>query len=186
VDLQKFRPGNREESLRKLGLSELKEKKIILFLGRLVPYKGVEYLLAAFPEVKKKIPEAYLLIVGDGPLKEKTLEAAEGMGDVKVLGRQEDNSSYYAACDVFALPSVTRQEAFGISLLEAMASEKACVTTDISGMPEVVGHAGVLVPPKDAKALASALVELLEDPHRRKALGELARQRAKPNSTARR
>jgi rhamnosyl/mannosyltransferase len=178
VDLQKFKPGDRDAALKELGLSELEKKKIILFLGRLVPYKGLEYLIEAFAEVKKKIPDAYLLIVGDGPLKEEIMEKAKNTGDARVLGRQEDNSQYYAACDVFALPSVTRQEAFGISLLEAMASGKACVTTDISGMPEVVGHTGVLAPPKDAKALASALAEVLEDSQRRKALGELARQRA--------
>jgi len=89
----------------------------------------------------------------------------------------DDIPEYYAACDLFVLPSITRQEAFGIVLLEAMSSGKPVISTNISGMPYVVGDAGIVVPPKDADALADAITKILTDNDLRIKMGRRARER---------
>ncbi len=152
----------------------LGKDKIVLFFGRLVPYKGVEYLIDAFKEVKN----ANLVIAGRGPLKEKLMKKARGIPSVRFIVPEDDEIPLlYSCCDVFVLPSVTRAEAFGIALLEAMASGKPTITTDMSGMPSVVGDTGILVKPKDSKALRKAIQKLLSDKNLRKDLGEKARTR---------
>jgi glycosyltransferase involved in cell wall biosynthesis len=144
---------------------DIRGKKVVLFVGRLVPYKGVEYLLAAFNILKTE--EASLVIVGEGPLDGELKEKASSLGlkNVVFAGAVpgEDLPGYYAACDVFVLPSVTRQEAFGLVLAEAMACGKPVISTNFSGMPYVVGDGGVLVAPKDPEALAGALDKVLGD-----------------------
>lgn len=158
----------------------LENKKVILFLGRLVPYKGVEYLLQAYKKVKEKAEDAVLVIAGEGPLeKELKKQAADlKLADVRfTAARDDDIPEYYAACDLFVLPSVTRQEAFGIVLLEAMSSGKPVVSTNISGMPYVVGDAGIVVPPKDPDALANAIIKILTEQDLRIRMGRRARER---------
>ncbi|MBN2251490.1 MAG: glycosyltransferase [Candidatus Altiarchaeota archaeon] len=158
----------------------LGDRKVILFLGRLVPYKGVEYLIKAFAKVKERRDDAVLVIAGSGPLEKELKDLAEESGIKDVLfvkASDEDIPGYYAACDVFVLPSVTRQEAFGIALLEAMASGKPAVTTNISGMPYVIGDAGITVKPRDVDGLSHALVEILADEQLAKNLGEKGRAR---------
>jgi len=181
VDIKKFNPDiDRMKCIERLGLEEIEDKRIILFLGRLVPYKGVEYLIKAFPRVKEEVEDAFLLIVGDGPLRENLEKIASDMEDVRIMkrkGKEDDSSLYYPICEVFVLPSVTRQEAFGISLLEAMACGKPCITTNISGMPCVIGETGTLVDPRDPGGLSSAITELLSKPEYLKELGRKARKR---------
>jgi len=144
---------------------DIRGKKVVLFVGRLVPYKGVEYLLAAFNILKTG--EAALVIVGEGPLDGELKEKAASLGlkNVVFAGAVpgEDLPGYYAACDVFVLPSVTRQEAFGLVLAEAMACGKPVISTNFSGMPYVVGDGGLLVAPKDPEALSGALDKVLGD-----------------------
>jgi len=153
----------------------LEDKKMVLFVGRLVPYKGIKYLIEAFRDVQ----DAVLVVVGDGPLRERLAEQASGVGDLvfvhDVPGKELPQ--YYAACDLFVLPSVTRQEAFGITLLEAMASGKPCITTKISGMPYVVGDCGVKVKPGNPEALREAIQELLMNKEERKEKGVCGRKR---------
>lgn len=158
----------------------LEKKKVILFLGRLVPYKGVEHLLRAYKKVREKVSDAALIIAGSGPLEEELKKQATKLElpDVLIIPVHEDDiPEYYAACDVFVLPSVTRQEAFGIVLLEAMSSGKPVISTNISGMPYVVGDAGIVVPPKDDEALAEAIVRILADNDLRIQMGRRARER---------
>jgi glycosyltransferase involved in cell wall biosynthesis len=135
--------------------------RVVLFVGRLVPYKGVEYLIDAATQV----PDATFLIVGDGPLRDSLKRKASGSANVVFAGQVGDDElpGYYGACDVFVLPSVTRQEAFGLVLVEAMACGKPVVSTSFSGMPYVVGDGGLLVAPRDAKALADAIKRVLSD-----------------------
>ena len=153
-------------------------KKIVLFVGRLVPYKGIEYLINAHKKVKKKI-DCVLLIVGGGTLKEhlKNLIDSSGVSDVHMLGEVSDLFPYYNSCSVLVLPSVTRQEAFGVTLLEAMICSKPTITTNISGMPYVVGDCGITVNPRDDDALSNAIINLLLDENECKRRGKCGRER---------
>ncbi len=183
VDTEKFNPGVDGSRIRRLY--NLNEKKIILFIGRLVPYKGVEYLIRAFAEVKKELDNSALVIVGDGPLKKKLKNLAENMEDVYFVNPDDnDIPLYYSSCDVFVLPSVTRQEAFGISLIEAMACGKPVIAINISGMPYIVGDAGIVIEPKNAAALRDAILKILSDKKLAGELGKRARDRVEENFTS--
>lgn len=158
----------------------LENKKVIFFLGRLVPYKGVEYLIAAYKKVKENVKDTALVIAGSGPLEEELKKQAADLKleDVVFTAAEEDDiPEYYAACDIFVLPSVTRQEAFGIVLLEAMSSGKPVISTNISGMPYVVGDAGIVVPTRDPEALADAIIRILKEKDLRVRMGRRARER---------
>jgi len=153
------------------------KKKMVLFVGRLVGYKGVEYLIRACGG----IDDLVLVIVGDGELR-GSLEGMvreKGFGNVVFAGQitDEELPSYYAACDLFVLPSVTRQEAFGLVLVEAMACGKPVVSTDFSGMPYVVGDAGLLVGPRDDSALREAILKIARDRPLSQKLGKKAVER---------
>jgi rhamnosyl/mannosyltransferase len=153
--------------------------RLILGVGRLVPYKGFEYAIRAMSRV-----DGTLVIVGVGPLEKqlRVLIAALGLtSKVHLLGKVRDLRSYYRAAKVFVLPSISRAEAFGIVQLEAMAAGLPVVNTDIdSGVPEVSvnGETGLTVPPADADALASALQLLLNSEDQRVKMGDAARTRA--------
>ncbi|MBI2861991.1 MAG: glycosyltransferase family 4 protein [Chloroflexi bacterium] len=160
-------------------------KKNILFVGRMEKRKGFKYLLKAFPIVKAHIPEARLIVVG--AYSEKAQRRYEhytqehGLQDVLFTGQvsSEDLRRYYRSCDVFCAPS-TGGESFGIVLLEAMASGKPFVASDIEGYRQLVedGREGLLVPPKNEYALAEALLRLLNDPAQCRAMGEEGRRRS--------
>lgn len=162
---------------------------LLLFVGRLVPYKGVEYLLRALPSI-----EARLVIVGDGPLRASLEELARELGvhnRVTFAGNADaaELSALYHACDLFVLPSVTKAEAFGMVQLEAMSCRKPVVCTDLpSGVPWVNQHGvtGLVVPPRNPDALARAVTELLADPARREAMGEAGRRRVETEFSIRR
>jgi glycosyltransferase involved in cell wall biosynthesis len=178
VDVKKFNPNVDGSKIR--NEYSLEGKKVALFLGRLVPYKGVEYIISAFREVKKEIPETVLLIAGRGPLEDelKTQVIDEKVEDILFLQPEDAQiPEYYAACDIYVMPSITRQEAFGIALLEAMACGKPTITTNISGMPYVVGDAGLKVEPGNIEELTHAMIKLLLDDELRKELGAKGRKR---------
>lgn len=152
--------------------------RVLLSVGRLVTYKGYLYLIRAMKEVS-----GTLLLIGDGPERSR-LESevrANGLGErVIFLGKVDDTAPYYQACALFVLPSIARNEAFGIVQLEAMAFSKPVINTQLmSGVPfvSVNGVTGATVPPADASALARAINVLLDDPARRAAYGAAARTR---------
>jgi glycosyltransferase involved in cell wall biosynthesis len=149
----------REKAREKLGL----QKPTILFVGRLVPYKGLHNLIAA----ASTLPDADFLIVGEGPLEKNLKEQAQKIGarNVRFEGKADTEMlpAYYRAADILALPSVTRQEAFGIVLVEAMASGTPVISTNFSGMPYVIGDSGLLVNPENPGELAAAIRKLLSD-----------------------
>ena len=160
---------------------------LLLFVGRLVPYKGVDVLIRAMSHV-----DGRLAIVGDGPLR-GALEhqaAQAGVSDrVRFLGSLPDAEivALYHACDAFVLPSVTRAEAFGMVQLEAMACGKPVISTSLaSGVPWVNQHetSGLVVPPGDSAALAVAITRLMSDHDLRGRLGAGARARVEQEFTA--
>jgi len=152
--------------------------RIILAVGRLVYYKGLEYLVRAMPQIRGRA-----LIVGQGPMRESLLAEAQSAGvtdRVTLLGHVPDTVPYYHAAQLFALPSHLRSEAFGIVQIEAMAAGLPVVNTRIpSGVPfvSVDGLTGITVPPADPTALAAAINALLDDPGRARRLGEAGKRR---------
>lgn len=162
---------------------------LMLFVGRLVPYKGIDVLLRAMVDVP-----ARLAVVGNGPLGASLQRLATDLGiadRVSFPGGLPDAEvvALYHACDAFVLPSVTRAEAFGMVQLEAMACGKPVISTDLpSGVPWVNRHGetGLVVPPGDSGALAAAMSTLLADEPLRRRLGAAARARVEREFTAER
>lgn len=154
-------------------------KPLVLSVGRLTYYKGYEYLI----EAMRTTPDAQLLIVGGGKeeVRLNALIAQWGLkGRVHIVPHVDDVRPYYAAADVFVLPSSEPSEAFGIVQAEAMAFGVPVVNTDLpTGVPEVSipEVTGITVPPKDVDSLSKALRTLLTDPHLRHRYGTAARER---------
>jgi len=147
--------------------SEFPGKKIVFFFGRHVPYKGLGKLIEANKHLDQEKIE--ILIGGKGPLTEELKEAANDMKNVRFLGRlaDDDINAYLMACDIFAFPSITRNEAFGISLAEALHFGKPAVTFTIVGSGvnyvSVNNETGLEAPNGDAEALADNIRRLAED-----------------------
>jgi len=154
----------------------------VLFVGRLVYYKGVEYLIRAMKDVADR-----LVIIGDGPLKQKLLDQIETLGlgnKIEILDsiKGDEIAYYYHACDMFVLPSIANSEAFGIVQVEAMACHKPVITTDLpTGVTYVnqKDQTGLVVPVQDSVALARAITELNNDPQKRRLLGYNGGKRAR-------
>ena len=183
IDVERFKlKEDEEERVKKIREKYISGKGIILFVGRLIYYKGVEYLIRAMRDV-----DATCLIIGEGKLKKKLEKMVDELGlssKMHFLGSVSDEELplYYHACDVFCLPSVAKSEAFGIVQLEAMACGKPCVSTDLpTGVPFVNqnGKTGIIVPPKNPDALAKAINTLLDDPALREKYGSYAKERVK-------
>lgn len=156
-------------------------ERLVISVGRLVYYKGFEYLIRAMKQVNGK-----LLIVGDGPLRADLERLASELGIAEKIGflgevQNERVIPYYHAAQIFALASVARSEAFGIVQIEAMASGLPVVNTALdSGVPFVSldGQTGLTVPPADPDAMAAALNRLLDDADLRRAFGSAGIRRA--------
>lgn len=155
---------------------------LILFVGRLRYYKGLQHLLRALVE----LPDAHLAVVGTGPMEAewKALAAELGLmervtfaGDVP----DADLPAYYHACDLFVLPACERSEAYGLVQIEAMAAGRPVVCTELGTGTTFVnqsGETGLAVPPANPQALATACHTLLGDAELRRRLGEQGRRRA--------
>ena len=178
IDAEKFDVRQVDQAL----LRELRRRfgpRMILSVGRLVYYKGIQFLIQAMAKVNAK-----LVIIGEGPMRPSLEQevAALGIADrVIFLGRVHDNlTTYFHAADVFALPSCERSEAFGIVQLEAMAAGKPVINTQIdSGVPYVSldGITGITVQPRNSAAMATALNRLFDDPELRERMGHAGRHR---------
>lgn len=155
-------------------------ERLLLAVGRLVPYKGFEYLIRSMKRVN-----GALLLVGSGPLQEGLFNCIREYGvqdKVAMLGHVDEIAQYYKAASIFIIPSITRAEAFGVVQLEAMAAGIPVINTDIpSGVPEVSvhGQTGFTVPPKDPDALANAINLLLDNAALRHQFGNAARERVR-------
>ena len=142
------------------------EGPIVGVVARLEPEKGHPTLLEAWRSVVAAVPDATLLVVGEGSRREalEALAVELGVADrVVFTGRRDDVPAVTAALDVAVLPSY--REALGLTILEAMALSRPVVASNVGGIPEMVedGITGLLVPPRDAEALATAIVRLLRD-----------------------
>jgi glycosyltransferase involved in cell wall biosynthesis len=139
---------------------------IVGVVARLEAEKGHRTLVDAWPEVLAAVPDAWLLVVGEGSERDALEAEAASLGvseRIVFTGRREDVPAITAALDVAVLPSY--REAQGLSVLEAMALGRPVVASNVGGIPEMIedGVTGVLVPPNDCDALAAAIVRLLED-----------------------
>lgn len=140
----------------------LKNKKILLYVGRIAPHKGIHLLLQTFNLIKKQVPNVKLLIVGK-PTFDEYFKKLRAMADKDVIftGFVDDNDlpHYYAACNVYVTASLW--EGFNLPVCEAQACGKKVVAFDIGAHPEVVRN-GILVRYKDIKAFAEAVIKILK------------------------
>jgi len=162
---------------------DLPDGRRILWVNRLDAQKRFPVTLAAFSKVVAEVPEAVLVVVGDGKDRDALrLLTASVLERVDMRGTEPNAAvpGYHAACEVF-VASASGQESFGIVLVEAMAAGVAIVATDIPGYREVItdGVDGLLVPPRDPEAVAAGIVRLLTDPDRAARLAEAGRARAR-------
>jgi glycosyltransferase involved in cell wall biosynthesis len=184
VDLKRFDPVRLE-----LCRAEIRDRlkvpagaALIVFVGRVTREKGIGELVAALDLLARRAP-AFLIVVGPEephiePLAPDLRVALLSDARIRWIGYSDEPERYLAAADVFCLPSY--RESFGIVLLEAAALGVPAVATRIVGVVDAVrdGETGLLVAPRDARELASALLRLIEDPDLRARLGQAARWRA--------
>lgn len=156
VDISTYQPGPSSIDFERW-------ETILLYVGPLAERKGLKYLIGALPTILEKHPDTGLVLVGGGD-NENLVQLAERIGvrdRVSFEGFVPENvlPDYYRAADVFVFPSLL--EGFGMVLVEAMASGLPVVSTTATAIPEVVGDAGLLVPPRDEDAFASAVSSLI-------------------------
>ncbi|MEM5807306.1 MAG: glycosyltransferase, partial [Candidatus Aenigmatarchaeota archaeon] len=177
LEIEKFKP------------KKLKNKKIkkIFFVGRLVNYKGLQYLIKSASILKKKRNDFRVYIIGDGPLKDFLIKITKRFNLEKFvifLGKLRNDDVIKLLkkdCDIFVLPSVYRSEALGMSMVEAMAIGIPVVSTKIKGSGVVFVNknniTGFVVEPRNSLKLAQALDKLLNDFELRKKFGQNGRKR---------
>jgi glycosyltransferase involved in cell wall biosynthesis len=165
------------ETKKELGIRF--DSVIIGTVGRLVPVKGIEYLLKSAKILGEKFPDLRLLIVGDGPAKNQLQELAKKLGinsSVIFTGHRDDVLNLVSCLDVFVLPSLS--EGIPMALLEAMAVGVPVVASNVGGIPEVLedGKTGILIPARDEKIMANVCQNLLEHKETRELLAIKAKK----------
>jgi glycosyltransferase involved in cell wall biosynthesis len=166
VDAKLFSPG------------DAPREPVVLFAGSLIERKGVAGLIEAMAAVRRRHPEYRLVLIGDGPQRAElvALAARRGLADaVRFTGSlaPAEVARWMRRAELFVLPSL--EEGQGVALLEALASGTPCVGGAVGGIPEMLDPGwGTLVAPGDPQALAGAVLELLGDPDRRRAMGRAA------------
>jgi glycosyltransferase involved in cell wall biosynthesis len=183
VDTQRFKP---DEDC--LGLEQKiggNSKHLILFVGNLIPRKGLHFLIEAAKQIIKENKDTKFVVVGEGPLKNHLISYSEKQGvsnKFAFLGNVPEAMLHqlYNCADVFASPSI--QEGQGITLLEAQATAKPVVTFNVSAINEVVKNnkTGLLVKPSSVE-LADAISQLLSDPSLREKMGRSGREFVREN-----
>ncbi|MGZ3420728.1 MAG: glycosyltransferase family 4 protein [Polyangiales bacterium] len=168
-------PAAAEGVRRELSLGS---RPICLMVARLHEEKGHRFLFDAVQRIRAELGPIDVLLAGEGPHRREIEEAiaARDLGDsVRILGRRNDIPELISLADLVVLPSLA--ESFGFAILEALAMGKPVVGSTTGGIPEVVGDAGLLVPPADAPALAEAMLGILRDRERAHAMAERGRAR---------
>lgn len=169
-------------------LKKSNNKLMILFVGRLVVYKGIEYLIQAM----KFVENGSLIIIGSGPLQnslKKLILELNLESKIKMIPEVDEKTlqAYYKSCDIFVLPSINETEAYGIVQIEAMACGKPLICTELgTGTSYINKHnlTGLVVPPEDSNALAQAINETINNAELREKWGANGRARAFEEFTA--
>ena len=172
VDLDRWAPpseNDRGEARERLGLGP---GPLAICVGRLSRQKGQDILIGLWPGVRARVPDATLLLVGDGPDRAR-LAASAGPG-IQFVGDVDDARPWLIASDLVVAPS--RWEGMSLALLEGMACGRSVVATDVHGTEETVGRGGgTIVSKTDGDRLSAAIVERLIDPARARSEGDIGR-----------
>jgi phosphatidyl-myo-inositol dimannoside synthase len=190
ADVGRFRPDVESDQVR--ARHRLGGRPLVVCVSRLVPRKGQDALIKAMPRIRQRVPDAALLLVGDGSYRSRleAMAADAPSGSVVLAGAvgEDELPSYYRAGDVFAMPCRTRRgglevEGWGNVFIEAAACGRPVVVGDSGGAREslVDGETGLLVDGGDVGAVADAVASLLEDPARAEAMGAVGRARVERN-----
>lgn len=184
INVKKLQPKRTSYLKKKLELSG----PIVLYLGRVSNEKGLLYLLYAFPIVLKEIPDAKLVIIGQGPERQNLIELSRKLNISKsvVMPGPISHSKIqeaFALAEIFVLPSIPTaswREQFGYVLIEGMSCGKPVVASRTGAIPEIVddGITGLLVQPKDVTGLSQAILSLLLNPSKAREMGANARKKA--------
>lgn len=183
IDLERFSgAADTDRAAFRSNLGIAPSALVLVIVANLIPYKGHADVLAALGQAKKQLPDDWhLLVVGrddgiGGDLRHQALRLGIE-SNVHFLGARTDVPEILLACDIGLLPS--HEEGFSNSLLEGMAAGLPMIATDVGGNPEAIddGITGLIVPPRDANALAAAIIRLANDRSQRQGLGDAARRR---------
>lgn len=173
VDLDNFIPHTQKDDINSItiGTARVLDKKY-----------GIEYLLKAFKKVLSIFPTVTLKIAGSGPSELKLKRMSDSMSiskKVEFLGwvTHSQIPKFLSKLDIFVMPSIGTSETFGVSACEASAMELPVIASKVGGLPEVVKHneTGLLVAPKDTKAIANAIITLIKSPKMRRRMGKKGR-----------
>ncbi len=186
VDPEKYKPQPLSIILKdKFGIPD---KPTILFVGNLIPRKGLHFLIEAAKKILKEQPETQFVIVGEGPQKNQIIQEIENAniaGNFRLLGalKEIELQKIYSCADIFVLPSL--QEGQGIVILEAQAAATPVVAFDIGGINETVinNQTGILAKPGNIEELTQALLKLLADKALREKMGQAGRDFVLKNYT---
>jgi glycosyltransferase involved in cell wall biosynthesis len=178
VDVDRFRRRPPQDPARRSALGLPTDGPLVGCVARLVPVKGVHVLLEAVPQIRAAVPGATLVFVGDGPLRAELERRSESLGlngATVFLGLRHDIAELLPLFDVLVLPSLN--EGMGRVVVEAQASGRPVVASRVGGIQDLVTHGqtGLLVPPADANALSSAIIECLTNPALAESLARQAR-----------
>ncbi|MGH7275114.1 MAG: glycosyltransferase family 4 protein, partial [Nitrospiria bacterium] len=182
IDLERLYARSKDPSVGKAQLGLSPACLLVGSVGKIVTIKGYPTLVSAAAEVIRAFPSVHFVIVGEGPMESelqrqvKMLSLQDHVHFVKAWG--EEAWAWIASFDLFVLPSLN--EGMGRVLIEAMALAKPVVASQVGGIPEIVvdGETGILVPPKDAKRLAEAILYLLKDKELCRRMGEAGKKKA--------
>jgi len=169
VDHKTYRPGPKSPT------------PLVVWINRFVPYKNPQDAVKIFAQAKKEVPEARFVMVGGGPLLEKTKKlAAQTAPFIEFTGRTPTHTKVKLLQQAWVCLYTSDVEGFGLGILEAAACETPCVAYDVPGVRDAVihGKTGLLVPHRDVKTAAAALAYILRNDQLRKSLAEAARQYA--------
>ncbi len=163
----------------KTSVERPKDKKVIIYTGRLVELKGLNYLLSALGELKKVRNDWECWIVGSGEKEAELQNQSFSLGltdSVRFLGKRNDVPALLAHSDILVLPTLIENQP--LSVIEAQIAGKAIIASDVGGVPEIIKHGvtGLLTPPKDIQMLSSQINLLLSDDRFRKKLGSNAKR----------
>jgi len=178
IDINKFQIPNSKFQMKIKKSLGLDEGPVVGIVARLSDVKGHIYLIEAMKIVLESIPNARLLIVGDGSMKEELINHIKGLGikeNVFFMLEVYDTKDVLSAMDLFVMPSL--KEGLGLALMEAMACGLAVIGSDVGGIKSLIQdrHNGLLVRPKDTEQLSQGILELLKDEGKRKYLGQNAK-----------